>query len=153
MGGTKTGLTLAVADGIIKSQSKIDGGSGVHTVGRIDIETYRCITDDITTDEVIITSERIQHIQERHPGNYEKIEQFLRDALEAPDYILEDKSPNSGLILKMVEEDGMRFQMVLRLHTSVDDPAFKNSIISAWGISESRWRNYVNNKKILYKRE
>ena len=152
-GGAKTGLTLAVAGDIIKSKSQADGGSGVHTVGHIDIETYRCIADDITTDEVIITSERIQHIQERHPGNYEKIEQFLKVALEAPDYILEDKNPNSGLILKMIEEDGIRFQVVLRVHTSVDDPAFKNSIISAWEISESRWRNYVNNKKILYKRE
>lgn len=152
-GGAKTGLTLAVAGDIIKSKSQADGGSGVHTVGHIDIETYRCIADDITTDEVIITSERIQHIQERHPGNYEKIEQFLKVALEAPDYILEDKNPNSGLILKMIEEDGIRFQVVLRVHTSVDDPAFKNSIISAWEISESRWRNYVNNKKILYERE
>ena len=128
-------------------------GSNVHTVGHIDIETYRCITDDITTDEVIITSERIQHIQERHPGAYEKIKDFLQAALDDPDYILEDKNPNTGLILKAIKENGLRFQMVLRVHTSVDNPGFKNSIISGWDISESRWENYVNNKKILYKRE
>ena len=120
-------------------------------VGRIDIEKYRCITENITTDEVIITDERIQHIRERHPGDYEKIERFLKNALEVPDYILEDKSPDSGLILKLVEENGMRFQVVLRIHTSADNPEFKNSIISAWEISDSRWRNYINNKKILYK--
>ncbi len=125
----------------------------MQTVGRIDIEKYRCITEDITTDEVIITPERIQHIQEGHPGDYEKLEQFLQMALEAPDYILEDKNPNTGLILKAIEEKDMRFQMVLRVHTSVDNPAFKNSIISAWKISETRWKNYVSNKKILYKRE
>lgn len=152
-GGAKTGLTLAVAGDIIKSKSQADGGSGVHTVGHIDIETYRCITDDITTDEVIITSERIQHIQERHPGAYEKIKDFLQAALDDPDYILEDKNPNTGLILKAIKENGLRFQMVLRVHTSVDNPGFKNSIISGWDISESRWENYVNNKKILYKRE
>lgn len=151
--GVKDGLTVAVAGGIIKSQLQAGGGSGVRTVGHIDIEKYRCITDDIATDEVIITPERIQHIQERHPGDYEKIEQFLQMALEAPDYILEDKNPNTGLILKAIEEKGLRFQMVLRVQTSADNPAFKNSIISAWEISESRWKNYVNNKKILYKRE
>lgn len=152
-GGAKTGLTLAVAGDIIKSKSQADGGSGVQTVGRIDIEKYRCIMDDITTDEVIITSERIQHIQERHPGAYEKIKDFLQAALDDPDYILEDKNPNTGLILKAIKENGLRFQMVLRVHTSVDNPGFKNSIISGWDISESRWENYVNNKKILYKRE
>lgn len=128
-------------------------GSALQTVGRIDRDKYRCITDNITTDEVIITEERIQHIRDRHPGDYEKIEPFLQTALDAPDYILEDKTPNTGLILKAIEEKDLRFQMVLKVHTSADNPAFKNSIISAWEISESRWKNYVNNKKILYKRE
>lgn len=153
--GSKDGLTLATIGSIIKNTVSMvkSEGSNVHTVGHIDIETYRCITDDITTDEVIITSERIQHIQERHPGAYEKIKDFLQAALDDPDYILEDKNPNTGLILKAIKENGLRFQMVLRVHTSVDNPGFKNSIISGWDISESRWENYVNNKKILYKRE
>lgn len=152
---SKDGLTLANIGSIIKNTVSIvkSEGSNVQTVGRIDIEKYRCITDDITTDEVIITSERIQHIQERHPGAYEKIKDFLQAALDDPDYILEDKNPNTGLILKAIKENGLRFQMVLRVHTSVDNPGFKNSIISGWDISESRWENYVNNKKILYKRE
>lgn len=34
----------------------------VHIVGRIDREIYKCITEDIVTDEVIITDERIEHI-------------------------------------------------------------------------------------------
>ena len=44
----------------------------MHIVGRIDRKIYECITDDITTDEVIITEERIQHIVERHPNDYEQ---------------------------------------------------------------------------------
>ena len=40
------------------------------TVGYIDIEKYRCITDDITTDEVIITEERIHHIKERRGTDF-----------------------------------------------------------------------------------
>lgn len=38
----------------------------------IDIETFKCITNDITTDEVIITEERIQHIKERHNNDFLK---------------------------------------------------------------------------------
>lgn len=40
-------------------------------VGCIDAEIYSCITERITTSEVIITRERIAHIAERHPGDYE----------------------------------------------------------------------------------
>ena len=53
----------------------------------------------------------------------------------------------------MVEREGTRFQTVLRVHTSADNPAFKNSIISSWEISESRWENYIKNKTVLYKKE
>lgn len=35
----------------------------VHVVGKIDQEIYQCITNDIVTDEVIITDERIEHIK------------------------------------------------------------------------------------------
>lgn len=125
----------------------------MQTAGRIDIDKFRCISDDITSDEVIITDERIQHIMARHPGSYEKIKPFLPFALSDPDYILKDKSPDTALILKTIKKDSLHFQIVLRLHTSKDIDGLKNSIISAWEISTSRWNNYIKNKKILYKQE
>lgn len=126
----------------------------VHSIGKIDVEKYKCITNDITTDEVIITDERIQHIKDRHKGDYEEIKPFIQEILGYPDYILEDSSRrNTGLILKQFTENDLKIQMVLRLHTSTDEKGFKNSVISAWKISESRWNNYIKNKKILYKSE
>lgn len=35
----------------------------MHHIGQIDIEKYRVVTEDIRTDEVVITDERIQHIK------------------------------------------------------------------------------------------
>lgn len=126
----------------------------MHIIGKINIEIYKCITEDICTDEVIITDERIEHINERHPGDYDKIEPYINAALCAPDYILEDRNRGStGLILKEICEDNIKFQLILKLHTSSDDVGYKNSVISAWKISESRWKNYIKNKKILYKSE
>ena len=125
---------------------------GVHRICDLDIEKYSCITPNIPVREVIITDERIAHIRSHHPGHFEAVAPFLRVALEEPDYILED-APNTGLILKAFQADGLRVQVVLRLHTAMDSPGFKNSIISAWRISESRWNNYLRNKKILYKTE
>lgn len=118
----------------------------------LNMELYKCVTPDIAVEEVIITEERIQHIKRRHPGHFEEIEPFLRAAIEDPDYILED-AIHTGLILKAVEHDGFRIQLVLRVHTSTDSPGFKNSVISAWKISASRWNNYLRNKNILYKKE
>ena len=123
-------------------------------IGEIDIEKYKCVTDRITTGKVVITEERISHIHARHSKDWEVIQPYLRDALSDPDYILEDRRhPDTGLILKWIEENGIRFQMVLRLHTANDPEAFQNSILSAWRISEIRWNNYLKNKKILYKKE
>lgn len=126
----------------------------MYSIGRINLEIYKCITEDITTDEVIITSERIKHIEECHAGAFEKISDYMQLALNDPDYILEDnKNPKTGLVLKRIKDENLRFQLVLRVHTSTDDNSFKNSIISGWDISESRWKNYVSNRKILYKKE
>lgn len=157
VGKYKKSVDKSAESGIIKKQNKKATGTAVndvHSIGKIDIEKYKCITNDITTDEVIITDERIQHIKDRHPHDYEEIQPFIQEILNAPDYILEDSSrKNTGLILKQLSEDSSKVQMVLRLHTSTDEKGFKNSIISAWKISESRWRNYLKNKKILYKSE
>lgn len=128
--------------------------SDIQYVGKINREIFKVVTNDIQTDEVIITNVQIDHIKERHPGNFEEIQPFLKEALSAPDYILQDgNNGNTGLVLKNIKTEGLNFQMVLRLRTSSDPENYKNSIISAWKISDSRWKNYINNKKVLYKRE
>lgn len=123
----------------------------MHYITKIDIEKYKCITEDITTDEVIITDERIEHIEEHHPGHYEIVSPFLKEVLEAPEYILED-TINTGLILKSMEIEGINVKIVLRVHTSNDPEKFKNSIISAWHIRDKEYRRLIRNKKILYKK-
>lgn len=126
----------------------------VHPVGKIDKEIYKCITEDIVTDEVIITDERIGHIKERHPNDYEKYCEYLKLIVEQPDYIVETKKPNTALILKEIKESNERqFKTVLRLTTSTDNPGFKNSIITFMKIDEKEWNRLLRNKLILYKKE
>lgn len=153
--GSKDGLTLATIGSIIENTVSMvkSEGSNVQTVGRIDIEKYRCITDEIATDEVIITPERIQHIEERHPGDYEQFVKYVADILENPDYILEANKPNTGVILKEIEENGEKFKVILRVKVESDPAEYRNSILSFWQIGETTWKKNVKNKKILYKRE
>lgn len=121
----------------------------MHTVGRIDLAMYEKITSDITTDEVIITEERMEH-SNLHDRAFDRYGVYIPDILRAPDLIFEDKNPNTAILIKQVEEDGKNAQLVLRLHVSSDHPEHKNSIISFWIISEGRRKNYERNKRIVY---
>lgn len=126
----------------------------MHTVGKIDKEIYKCITDDIISNEVIITDERVGHIKERHPNDYERYYRYLKEIVENPDYIVETNKPKTALILKeIVESDERRFKTIMRLVTSTDTPEFKNSIITFMKINEKEWSRLIRNKKILYKKE
>ena len=125
----------------------------VKIIGRLDIEIYKCITDSIITDEVIITEERIQHIKERHPNDYELFYSYMREVIEHPEYIIEANKPNTALILKSFSNGDNQFKTILRLVTSADNNAFKNSIITFMKINEKEWNRLVKNKKILYKSE
>ena len=127
----------------------------MYIIGHIDIEKYRCVTEDIQTDEVIITDERIAHIREHHPGEFERVWVYLERAIVDPDYIMEDpRNPtNTCLVLKQIAENNDRVQLILRLFTSKDEKGYRNSILSAWTISEGRWKNYERHRKILYKKE
>lgn len=125
----------------------------MYLVGKIDIEIYNCITKDITTDEVIITDERIQHIKEHHPNNYEQYYSYMRSIIENPEYIIEANKPNTALILKSFSNGNETFKTVLRLITSSDNSKFKNSIITFMKINEKEWKRLLKNKKILYKSE
>lgn len=121
-------------------------------IGKIDKKIYKCIVDDIMTDEVIITEERISHIRERHPNDYELYRNYLKIAVLEPDYILEGNKPNTAFILKSMEIKDKNIQLILRLATSKDSPELKNSIITFLAVSDKKWNKYLRNKKILYKK-
>ena len=122
-------------------------------IGRIDREIIRCIAEDIVTEEVVMTDNQLQHILQRHPEVFPAVLDVLRDILRDPDYIIEDKHPYTGLVVKRLETGSESLQVVLRICTSEDQPGYKNSVISCWEISERRLQNYLRNKKILYNRQ
>ena len=118
----------------------------VHNIGKIDKEIYKCITESIITDEVVITDNQIKHIKERHPNDYERL-------ISKPDYIVETSKPNTALILKEIIVEKEQFKTVLRLAISADNQEYKNSIITFMKIDKKEWNRLLRNKRILYKRE
>lgn len=150
----RAALDKSAGSGIIKEKTT-DGSadSEVRFIGKIDREIYKCVCDNISTDEVVITDERVQHIMERHPNDYEQFVGFLKAAIEYPDYILEANKPYTAFILKSFKTVDENLQIILRLVTPQDDKTLKNTIITMLKISDKKRNKYLRNKKVLYKSE
>ena len=82
-------------------------------IGKIDKEIYKCITEDIITDEVIITNNQIEHIKIRHNESLDLAMSAVEETLLNPDFIFRDKHPNTGLVVKLLEVDNLHLQVVL----------------------------------------
>lgn len=127
--------------------------TAVQYVGRLDKKIYSCVTEDIVTDEVVITDTQIRHIMERHPGDYENFFTFFREIIATPDYIIEANRPNTAILLKEIQTVDGPLKLVLRLAVSTDEQNRKNSIITFMKIDKKTLGRLIRNKKVLYKRE
>lgn len=125
----------------------------IHIVGMINREIFKVVTEDILTEEVIITNERIEHIRNNHPGDYEKFKNYISKALRDPEYIFASDEPNTTLVVDSVNLNGESFVVILRIKVSIDPEEYKNSILTLMSLSERKKKKYIRNKKILYKRE
>lgn len=140
-------------ENVILDKKDTKEGIQVYSVGTINRDIYKCITEDIVTDEVIITDERIQHIKERHPNDYERFYSYIPEIINDPDFIIEANKPNTAVVLKEIEERGEKFKLILRIKVQGDPEEYKNSIMTFWRIGETTWRKTLKNKTALYKKE
>ena len=102
----KNSVEIARDHATMEVNEPVSEGGRVRKVGNLDIKKYHIVTDQIRTDEVIITDERIQHIKDRHPNDFERYAQYITRIVENPDYILEANKPNTAFLLKEFLEDG-----------------------------------------------
>lgn len=125
----------------------------VQIVGKINIATYRCVSAEIVTDEVVMTEERIEHIRKQHPNDYERFCTYIPRMIAEPDYIVQANKANTAVILKEIKENGEKFKLILRIKMQHDPADYRNSVLSFWHIGDTTWRKTLKNKKILYKAE
>jgi hypothetical protein len=125
----------------------------MYIIGRIDIKTFSVVAKNIRTEEVVISNERIEHIEAHHPGDFETYSKYIERMLEDPQYILEDSVPKTAVVLNDFYEDDKRFRLILKLAVIEDEQNKKNSVITFMKISEKKFEKYLRNKKILYKRK
>jgi len=72
----------------------------VQSIGNLNIEIFHKIRIDIISTQVIMTTERLKHINKDHPGDYKQYRDYIKEVIEAPDYIIKANRPFSVVMLK-----------------------------------------------------
>ncbi|CBK74143.1 hypothetical protein CIY_13360 [Butyrivibrio fibrisolvens 16/4] len=125
----------------------------MNNIAKLHKAIYKCVTEDIVTDDVILTNERLQHIKQRHPNDFNLYLGYIKTTVEDPDYIIEANKPNSAVALKdIIIDNNIHLKAIVRLATSTDNPEYKNSVITFQTIREKEWKRLLKNKAILYKK-
>lgn len=144
------GAKSPVSAGLKKSvDAAIKGARSVGAIHAKMLESLGGIADKMGS-EVILTNERLNHIAERHPGDYEKYGQHIEDMLDDPDYIVEDdRHSDTAIILKTY--DGETLRITLKL--TPEQQGRMNSILTFQRIREKELKRLLRNKRIIYKIE
>ena len=145
--------TNQAASAILDTSNKIGVNPDVNYICDLNPEIYKAAISTITTRHVIITDKQLDHIRERHPDISATVMEQLTEIIHTPDYIIETDMPYTANILKHLEINGKGYQLVLRIRTDTDPEEFQNSVITFMSVNEKRYRQYLRNRKILYKRE
>lgn len=125
----------------------------MHNIGKIDRNKIGIYKNKIVTDDVILSDERIKHIKEHHPGDYEKYAKYISRIIDNPDYILVDnKNTDTLLFLKRIEEEQKNVQIVIKLNTNKLNYRIKNSILTLWKIKDSTYKQLIRNKENIWKK-
>ena len=125
----------------------------MNNIAKLHKAIYKCVTEDIVTDDVILTNERLQHIKQRHPNDFNLYLGYIKTTVEDPDYIIEANKPNSAVALKdIIIDNNIHLKAIVRLATSTDNSEYKNSVITFQTIREKEWKRLLKNKAILYKK-
>ncbi|MCD8338397.1 MAG: hypothetical protein LUD18_14230 [Lachnospiraceae bacterium] len=87
----------------------------------------------LQTDIVIVTQERISHIKDRHPEDYNLFEQYAEKCVVSPDMILKD-SKHNGTVFMLKQLPDANLNIVVRVALGTDEKGFKNSIMTFYRI-------------------
>lgn len=124
----------------------------IQSLGNIDIQVLTKEFVKIQTDEIIVTNERIAHIKERHPEDYNLFEKYGRESVISPDLIIKDlKHCRTVFMVKKLSETNLN--VVVRVVLETDDNNLKNSVMTFYRIRDKNLKKLIEKNRLLYKKE
>lgn len=143
-------LTFADESGIIISGS--DNVAEIIELGRINTQPLEKEFGKLQTNEIIVTNERIEHIMNRHPEDYELFIKYGTQTVETPDIVIKDNK-NVGTVFMVKKLSDTNLNVVARLALDTDKPELKNSVMTFYRIRDRNLVKLENKNKVLYKKE
>ncbi len=107
----------------------------------------------LTTNEVIITDERIAHIKIRHKEDYNLFFLHIENLIINPDFVIKDtRNRNTVFMIKKLENTNLN--AVIKLAVD-NNNGYKNSVITFYRMREKNLLKFLkrNERRILYKKE
>lgn len=124
----------------------------IRGLGRINTALLEKEFGKIQTDRIIVTNERLLHIQERHPQDYELFEKYGQDSVQNPDYIIRDMK-NKGTVFMVKKLPDTNLNVVVRVVLDTDKNGLQNSVMTFYRIRERNLRKMIEKNTLLYKKE
>lgn len=140
--------------GIIKPKSVNEESAvaEIRNLGKINTKVLEKEFGKIQTDDIIVTNERINHIKERHPEDYNLFEKYGKDSVSSPDLIIKDIK-NKGTVFMVKKLPETNLNVVVRVVLETDDNKLKNSVMTFYRIRERNLKKLIEKNGMLYKKE
>ena len=118
------------------------------TIGKIDINKLGDYANKVITDEVVLTNERLYaHVLILHKDEYAKLEKYIKEIIENPDFIIEDnKNKDTIILMKHIDEINRNGRIVIKLAVANDEKHPKNSIITLMELNDRTWKQTLKNR-------
>ncbi len=117
----------------------------MQSLGRIELSLINKKFQNIQTDEIIVTNERIAHIKTRHPEDYELFKIYGMDSVQNPDYIIEDRK-HEGTVFMVKRLTNTNLNVVCRLALDTDEKGLKNSVMTFYRIRDRNLKKLIEKK-------
>ena len=126
--------------------------AGLRVLGRIDERALKKEFGDLRTEEVIVTEERIKHIQERHSQDVTLFELYGKETVSEPDLIIKD-GKNKGTVFMIKYLPDCNINVVVRLVLETEDEGLKNSVMTVYRIRTRNLEKLLKKNKVIYRKE
>ncbi len=122
------------------------------TLGKIKLDPVEKEFGKIMTDEIVVTDERLAHIRERHPDDYDLFERYGVDCVSDPNLIIRDKN-NFGTVFMVKKLPDTNLNVVVRVALETDKNGLKNSVMTCYRIRDKNLKKLIEKNRVLYKKE
>ena len=126
--------------------------SDIIRLGKIYTNVLEVEFGKLGTDELIVTNERIQHIKDRHPEDFDLFDKYGTSAATKPNIIIKDEK-NVNTVFMIKQTDSTNLNVVVKVVLENDKSNLKNSVMTFYRIREKNLKKLMKKNKVLYKSE